>query len=72
MMDERQALGSAIREIRRKRKLTITALHYQTRIGHKSIALIERGSVYTSLDILFAICQALEVKPSTLFEMAGL
>ncbi len=72
MMDDRQALGLAIREVRKKRRLTITALHYQTRIGHKSLANIERGTVYTQLDILLRICQALEVKPSTLFDMAGL
>jgi transcriptional regulator with XRE-family HTH domain len=71
-MDDRRALGLAIRELRMKRGLTITALHYETRIGHKAIALIERGSVYTSLDNVFTICQVLKVKPSTLFEMAGL
>jgi len=72
MMSHAQALGMAIREVRKKRRLTITALHYKTRIGHQSIALIERGSVHTRLDNFFTICQALEVKPSTLFEMAGL
>jgi transcriptional regulator with XRE-family HTH domain len=71
-MDDRQAIGLAIRELRKQRRLTITALHYQTRIGHKSIAMIERGNVYTSLDNLLTICRVLDVKPSTLFEMAGL
>ena len=71
-MRNAQALGMAIREVRKKRRYTITELHYRTRIGHKSIAMIERGSVHTSLDKLLTICQVLEVKPSTLFEMAGL
>ncbi len=71
-MSDAHALGMAIREVRRKRRLTITELHYRTRIGHKSIALIERGIVHTRLDNFFTICQVLEVKPSTLFEMAGL
>lgn len=71
-MSHAQALGVAIREVRKKRRYTITEVHYRSRIGHKAIANIERRRVYTQLDILLRICQALEVKPSTLFEMAGL
>jgi len=50
--------------------MTITELHYQTRIAHQAIAKIERGTVYAKLDTILNICQALEVKPSTLFIMA--
>lgn len=68
--DYLQALGSAIREVRRKRRYSIAEVHYQTRICHKSIAHIERGAVATRLDNILKICQVLEVKPGTLFAMA--
>jgi transcriptional regulator with XRE-family HTH domain len=72
MMKDAKALGMAIREVRRKRRFTISEVHYRTRIGRQAFARIERGDVYPKLDTLLNICQVLEVKPSALFEMAGL
>jgi transcriptional regulator with XRE-family HTH domain len=65
-----KALGLAIRDVRRERGLTISELHYRTRMSHQAVAKIERGDVFPKLDSILSICQALEVKPSTLFAMA--
>jgi transcriptional regulator with XRE-family HTH domain len=65
-----RALGASIREIRRERGLTITALHYETRIQHRSIANLERGVIHPRMDVILAVCRALDVKPSTLFTLA--
>lgn len=67
-----KALGKVIRELRRKRRLTISDIHFQTHICHQSIRKLERGERYPYLDTVLAICQVLEVKPSILFTMAGL
>lgn len=65
-----KALGGAIREVRRKKRLSISELHYRIRMSHQAINKIERGGVYPRMDTILTICQALEIKPSALFEMA--
>lgn len=65
-----KALGATIRQIRKERGLTINAVHYETRITHKSIANLERGVIHPRMDVIFAVCRALDVKPSTLFALA--
>lgn len=66
-MDYRVELGKAIREARMQRRLSIQELHYATQMAFKSIADIEQGRTYVKLDSLLKLCQALQVKPSTLF-----
>ena len=66
-MDYMQQLGVAIREARRQRRLSISEVHYRTRLSHQAITKLERGKVYPRIDTLLSICQALEVKPSSLF-----
>ena len=69
-MDYKKSLGLAIRQIRKERKLTITDLHYETRINRQSVVKIEQGQVYLRLDTILRICQVLDVKPSVLFALA--
>ena len=46
-----RALGATIRELRRERRLTIAAVHYETRITHKSIANLERGVIHPRITV---------------------
>jgi len=68
--DYAKALGAAIRHIRKERKLTLTDLHYETRINRQSVTEIEQGVVFVRLDTILRICQALDVKPAVLFALA--
>jgi transcriptional regulator with XRE-family HTH domain len=65
-----KALGRAIRDVRKSRGLTISDLHYECRIARQAVGEIEQGKVMPQLGSILRICQALEVKPSTLFAMA--
>ena len=69
-MDYMKALGITIRDIRKERKLSVSELHYRVRLSHQAITKIERGAVSPRLDRLLAICEALEMNPSTLFALA--
>ena len=69
MVDYMQKVGAAIHSVRKEQRLSITEVHFRTRIAHQAIRKIERGEVYPRLDTLLNICQALEVKPSRLFVM---
>ena len=71
MMEYRQALGLAIREVRKKRGMTITDLHYMIRLTNQAIAEIEYGRVSARVDTIVTICQALEIKLVDL-EIGGL
>lgn len=65
-----KALGRCIRDVRRKRGITISDLHYEVRMARQSVVKIERGDVIPRLESILSICQALEIKPGALFEMA--
>ena len=70
MMEYRQALGLAIQQVRKERRLTIAELHYRVRISHQAIREIERGVVSPRVDTVVTICQALGIPPSELFRLA--
>lgn len=65
-----KALGLAIRQLRKERKMTITDLHYETRINRQSVVKFEQGRVYLRLDTILRLCEALEVRPAELFALA--
>jgi transcriptional regulator with XRE-family HTH domain len=63
----RYALGQAIRTIRKQRQLSQEQLAALAEIDRAYMGRIERGEQSISLDKIWAICDALQVKPITLF-----
>ena len=69
MMSTGKPLGASIREVRKKRRLSVSDLHYEVRMARQTVFKIERGDVMPRLDSILSICQALEIKPGDLFAM---
>jgi len=62
-----QALGSAIRELRQRHKLTIAQVSEQAEISRGMLSKIETGQITPGLDSLARIARALGVSMSMLF-----
>ncbi len=60
------AFGIAIRQIRHSQKLTQDELAYRANLDRTYISLLELGANSPSLDTIFLLCAALDVKFSTL------
>lgn len=63
----RQYLGTAIRDIRQRNRLTIADVAYRAGISRGMLSKIENGQTSTSLDTLSQIANALGVTLSNLF-----
>jgi transcriptional regulator with XRE-family HTH domain len=68
MSIEKQALGAAIKQVRTIRGLTQVELARAVGLskGGKSIALIEQGKRFVSVDTLNALAKALDIPPACL------
>jgi transcriptional regulator with XRE-family HTH domain len=62
-----QALGSAVRELRQRHKLTIAQVSEQAGISRGMLSKIETGQITPGLDSLSRIARALGVSMSMLF-----
>jgi transcriptional regulator with XRE-family HTH domain len=62
-----QALGSAVRELRQRHKLTIAQISEQAGISRGMLSKIETGQITPGLDSLSRIARALGVSMSMLF-----
>lgn len=74
-LDSRQdrllALGGEIRALRRERGLSAGALARRCGVSPSLISQVERGLTAPSLEVLWAIAQALEVPMGTFFQPAA-
>lgn len=59
----RVAFGQLLRELREERGLSQTQLALESDLDQSFLSLIERGERQPSLISLFALCEALQVKP---------
>ncbi len=66
--DEYRALGLNIAHYRKDRRYTQLQLAEKINIDRSHMSAIEIASVGVSLDVVFKICEALEVSPKDLFD----
>ena len=66
------ALGSAVRDVRKRQGLSQTELARLAKLHKNYLGGVERGERNPSLSNLLQIAKALGVKPSELFASAGL
>ena len=65
-----QQFGSNLVYYRRKKRLTQMQLASIVGVDRSHISAIEIGSVGISLDLIFKICEALDIAPAQLFDLA--
>jgi DNA-binding XRE family transcriptional regulator len=70
--DDRElaALGRAVGGLREERGLTVAALAAAAKVDPERIAAIQAGQHDPDFDLLVALAEGLDVKPSTLFQRA--
>ncbi len=66
--DKYQKLGLNIVYYRKRKKLTQLQLAELIDIDRSHISAIELGNVGVSLDVIFKLCDVLEVLPKSLFD----
>lgn len=64
-MEPEEALGTALRSLRKHRGLSQEALALDAEVERNYISLIELGKNSPSIRILFKLCKALDVSPSS-------
>ena len=67
-----QALGSAIREVRREQGYTQESFASRAEIDRSYYGAIERGEFNVTVDTIMAIVAGLDVSVAELFKRAGL
>ena len=63
-----ELLGLNISYYRKRKKLTQMQLAELAEIDRSHLSAIELGNIGVSLDVLFRICEALEIAPKELFD----
>lgn len=62
-----QAVGVALRELRRRKGLTQEALALEAGAERTYVSLIERGKNSPSVRMVYRLCAVLDTRPSELF-----
>lgn len=63
-----QLIGTNLKKYRSEKKLSQESLANLSGIDWSTISRIERGIVNTSISVIFALAQALKIKPSQLLD----
>ena len=66
-----QQLGANVAYYRRQRRVTQTRLALLLGIDRSHLCCIETGRVGASLDVIFKICEVLDLSPAQLFDIGG-
>ena len=66
--EQYEKFGLNIVYYRKKNKLTQLQLAEQIGVDRSHISAIELGNVGVSFDVIFKLCEVLEVKPKDLFD----
>lgn len=66
--EQYEKFGLNIVYYRKKKKLTQLQLAEQIGVDRSHISAIELGNVGVSFDVIFKLCEVLEVKPKDLFD----
>lgn len=66
-----QTFGQNVAYYRRRKRLTQMQLAQLVGVARSHIGGIELGRVGISLDLLFTLCDVLEIEPRQLFDIGG-
>ena len=66
-----QQLGANVAYYRRARRVTQVRLAELVGVDRSHISAIEIGAVGISLDLIFKICEVLDIAPAQLFDIGG-
>lgn len=61
-------IGSQIRMLRKKQKISQEQLGFESNIPRMQIARVERGEINMGILSIISICQALNIKPEDFFK----
>ena len=59
--------GEKVREIRLQKNISMQTLAYMINVEYSQISRIEQGKINTSINMVYEISIALQIKPSELF-----
>lgn len=62
------AFGENLRSIRKEKKISQESLAYEADLPLSQIGRIERGTINTSITIIYEIAKALKIHPKELFD----
>lgn len=68
-MDASRAFGAALRELRRNRGLTQEELGFEADLRRTFVSILELGQQQPTLQTIFKLSKALEIKPSELVKL---
>lgn len=69
-MEPEVAFGRALRKLRKNREMSQEALAFEASVERNYISLLELGRNSASVNVIFKLAKALEVRPSQLIEAA--
>lgn len=69
-MEPEVAFGRALRKLRKNREMSQEALAFEAGIERNYVSLLELGRNSASVNVIFKLAKALEVRPSQLIEAA--
>lgn len=67
-MTPREAFAKALRETRRRRRLSQEKLALAAGLSRNYVSLLERAAYSVSVDTLFLLCRVLRVRPSNMLK----
>lgn len=67
-----ESFGLNVVYYRKKKRLSQMQLSELADVDRSHISAIELGNVGVSLDVVFKLCEVLEVKPKDLFDLRGI
>lgn len=66
-LDIYQKIGSAMKSIRKEKKMTLQEIEEKSKLNPATISLVERGKQNFSLGWIIHYCNVLEVNPTEVF-----
>jgi len=64
-----EAFGTCLKNIRKRKKMTQEQLAVESKLDRTFISMLERSQKKPTLNTIFQLCSALEIRPSELINM---
>lgn len=69
-MEPEVAFGRVLRKLRKNREMSQEALAFEAGVERNYVSLLELGRNSASVNVIFKLAKALEIRPSKLIEAA--
>ncbi|WP_159879076.1 helix-turn-helix domain-containing protein [Aquitalea denitrificans] len=69
-MEPEVAFGRALRKLRKNREMSQEVLAFEAGVERNYVSLLELGRNSASVNVIFKLAKALEIRPSQLIEAA--